>query len=251
MKNIASLLIVIFSIAMSACGPGNRSEKSQAVHEDSIRSVNYHAFQMHLSALRAVREEFKGPIEEGSITVAKGVKFKTNIMDDSTSAITNEVEKLNAKMEHAQKDSTTIYGALLTRFKLLKTQNKYLTATYTNGAHLLRFTSEITIDDKHEEDKDFYFDNASLVYFRERHTFTADEQRLMTDDSYFLRDGRVVYAYRDEGSGQDSKDRMNIMSMKRFLLTGNLTAHISKEFGIFKSDYEILLLQPLEPLLYP
>jgi hypothetical protein len=126
-----------------------------------------------------------------------------------------------------------------------------LTATYTEDAHLLRYTAEITLDDKHEEDRDFYFNNGELVYFRERHTFTQEELDFMTDDSYFLRNGKVIYAYRDEGSAQERKDKMNVIPTKRFLLKGDLTAHVSKEFEKFKQDYEILLTQPLEPLIYP
>ena len=220
-------------------------------HEDSVRVVTDKAFQVHLAELQKFRETFAGPSIEAGEAVIKGEKFKTNILDDSTAAITAGFEKLKIKLEHAQKDSTTIYGALLTRFRLLKTQHKYLTGTYSDDAHLLRFTSEVTFDDKHEEDMDFYFSGSNLVYFRERRTSIHEEQDIMTEDCYFLRDGRVAYAYRDEGTAQDSKDRMNVMSMKRYLLKGDLTAHVSKAFDNFKSDYDILINQPLEPLIYP
>jgi len=213
--------------------------------------VSDRTFQAHLAELQKKRSELIGPVEDGDPTVARGDKFRTNLMDDYTSAVTGEFEKLNAKLENAQKDSTTIYGGLLTRFKLLNTQHKYLTATYTSEAHLLRFTSEITFDDKHEEDRDLYFNNDTLVYFRERHTYTQDEQDVRTDDSYFIQNGKIAYAYRDEGSIQEQKNRMNVIPLKRYFLKGNLAAHVSKEFELFRHDYDILLNKPLEPLIYP
>ena len=250
MKFLTVISILILSICMASCGQ-KKDNANQLTHEDSLKIINDRAFQIRLAELQKVRDTLTGPAIVGQIDVSKGDKFKTNILDDSTAVITGDFEKLNSKLERAQKDSTTMYGGLLTRFRLLKTQHKYLTGTYTEDAHLLRFTSEITIDDRHEDDRDFYFDNFTLVYFRERHTYTKDEQDLMNDDSYFLRDGKVVYAYRDEGTAPERKDRMNVMSMKRYLLKGDLTAHVSKEFDNFRADYNILLDQPLEPLIYP
>lgn len=249
-KHFIFFLIICLSISMGSCGHKNGG-KDQLTHEDSLRILSDKAFQIQLASLQKVREELNFPAWEGEPEVREGDKFKTNILDDSTKMLTNGFEKLKAKLERAQKDSSTIYGGLLTRFRLLNTQHKYLTATYTDEAHLLRFTSEITFDDKHEEDRDLYFSNGVLVYFRERRTFTQDEQDLMTDDSYFISNGRVAYAYRDEGTAQEAKDRMNLMSLKRFYIKGNLNAHVAKEFANFKQDYEILLNQPLEPLLYP
>jgi hypothetical protein len=250
MRQRLLILIVGCSIMMFSCSE-KRSHAIQLAHDDSLRIVNDKIFQRQLSDLQKVRENLIGPSLDGEITVTKGDKFKTNVLDDSTSAITAGFEKLNAKMERAQKDSTTLYGPLFTRFRLLKTQHKYLTATYTDEAHLLRFSSEITFDDKHEEDRDFYFTNGNLAYFRERHTSNQEGQDLMIEDSYFLFDGKVAYAYRDEGKADEVKDRMNVMSLKRFILKGDLTAHVSKEFNSFKKDYDILLTQPLEPLIYP
>jgi hypothetical protein len=250
MKQFISVSILVFAILLSSCGH-KHAGTNHLTREDSIRILSERAFQAQLSDLQKVREELYGPAFEGDPAVSKGDKFKTNIMDDSTTSITGGFEKLKAKLEHAQKDSSTLYGALLTRFRLLNTQHKYLTGTYTDEAHLLRYTSEITFDDKHEEDRDFYFTNNTLIYFRERRTFTMDEQDLMTEDSYFLRNGKVTYAYRDEGTALELKDRMNVMSLKRFQLKGDLTSHVGREFNNFKQDYEILLNQPLEPLIYP
>ncbi len=251
MKQLTRILILIVSLALGACSHKNNGEV-KLTQEDSARVLSDKAFQVQLAQLQKVRETITGPaLTEGDATVAKGEKFKTNIMGDFAVGVTGDYEKLKAKLEHAQKDSSTIYGGLLTRFRLLNSQHKYLTATYTDEAHLLRFTSEITFDDKHEEDRDFYFNNGTLVYFRERRTFTQDEQDLLTEDSYFIKDEKVVYSYRDEGSAQERKDRMNVLSLKRFNLTGDLTGHVAREFDNFKKDYDILLNQPLEPLIYP
>lgn len=250
MKFLVGSSIVFLCLSMNSCIIRN-SDSIRASREDSLKVANDKYFQAQLMRLQKVREDLTGPSAEGDGSVTKGDRFRTSIVGDSVSNITEAFEKLQSKMERAQKDSTTIYGALMTRFRFFNSQHKYLTATYTDDAHLLRFTSEITFDEKHEEDKDFYFTNGSLVYFRERHTFTGDEQDLMTDDAYFVRDGKVVYAYRDEGSAQSRRDRMNVMSMKRFSLTGNLNAHVSRELEKFRQDYEILLSQRLEPLLYP
>ena len=199
-----------------------------------------------------MHEDFSGPVMDGDPLVTGGEKFKSYLMDDTTTVITNRVERMESKLEHAQKDSTTDYGALLTRFRLLKTQHKYLTGTYSDEAHLLRFTTEVTFDDKHEEDRDFYFNKGKLVYFRERHTYAQEEQDISTDDSYFLVNGKVVYSYRDLGAAQVRKDKMDYMaSFKRYHLTGNVTSHVAKEFDSFKQDYGILLASPLEPLIYP
>lgn len=221
------------------------------IQEDSIRISSERSMQARISSLQKVREELTGPEQHGDPAVSPGDRFKTSLLDDSTTVITVRFEKLKAKLERAQKDSTTLYGALMTRFRLFNSQHKYLTATYDEEAHLLRYTEEVTLDDKHEEDRDFYFNNGELVYFRERHTFTQEEQDVMTDDSYFLKGAKVVYAYRDEGSAAERKDRMNLMSTKRFLLRGDLTAHVSKEFDNFKHDYDVLITQRLEPLIYP
>ena len=219
--------------------------------EDSLRIYSERMMQAHLSSLQKIHEELSGPTQPGDPTVSAGDKFKTNLLDDSNTIITVRFEKLKARLERAQKDSTTLYGVLMTRFRLFNSQHKYLTATYDDSAHLLRYTEEVTLDDRHEEDRDFYFQNGELVYFRERHTFAKEEQDIMTDDSYFIQGKKVVYAYRDEGSAAERKDRMNLMSTRRFVLLGDLNAHVSKEFDNFKHDYDVLLTQRLEPLIYP
>lgn len=214
--------------------------------------MNDRAYQIKLSELQKVREDFIGPyVGEMGASVTLGDKFRTYLMDDTTTVITGRIEKLESKLEHAQKDSTTEYGAILTRFKLLKTQHKYMTGTYDDQGHLLRFTTEVTFDDKREEEKNFYFKNGELVYFRERHTFTQEEQDFATDDSYFLVNGKVAFAYRDLGAAQVRKDKMDYMaSIKRYHLNGDLTSHVAVEFENFKKDYDILLICPLEPLIY-
>ena len=250
MKQFVVFLLVCLSISMSSCGH-RKSGASQLNHEDSLYVASDKAFQIQLTSLQKFREEFSFAAVDGDPMVIKGDRFKTNLLNDSTRSLTNSFERLKIKLERAQKDSTTIYGGLLTRFRLLNSQHNYLTATYTSDAHLLRYTSEVTLDDKHEDDRDFYFNNGTLVYFRERHTFTQDEQNLMTEDSYFFKNGKVTYSYIDEGIAQDIKDKMNLMSLKRFFIKGNLDAHVAKEFENFKQDYEILVSQPLEPLIYP
>ena len=250
MKQLITLFIICLSIGMASCG-NHKSGANQLSHEDSVYVASDRVFQIQLTSLQKFREDLSFSQVDGDPTVIKGDRFKTNLMDDSTRSLTNNFEKLKIKLERAQKDSTTIYGGLLTRFRLLNSQHKYLTATYTSDAHLLRYNSEVTFDDKHEESRDFYFTNGTLVYFRERRTFTQDEQDQMTDDSYFVKNGKVNYSYRDEGVAQDIKDKMNLMSLKRFFIKGNVDAHVAKEFENFKQDYDILISQPLEPLIYP
>lgn len=247
---VCALLLIPASLSFDSC-TGRRGAAKQMNAEDSVRVASDRAYLNRLKGLQAVREELTGPVDAGDPAVKAGDKFKTNLLDDSSNVVTGSFEKLKAKMERAQKDSTTVYGALLTRFRLLNSQHKYLTATYSDEAHLLRYTEEVTLDDKHEEDRDFYFNSGELVYFREKHTFTKDDQDMMTDDAYFLKNGKVVYSYRDEGSALESKDRINLMSTKRYLLHGDLTSHVAREFEHFKHDYDILLSQPLEPLIYP
>jgi hypothetical protein len=250
MKQIITFSIIILSISLSFC-TGRKVKAKQMTHEDSVKVKSDRALQLRLSELQKVHEDLVGPITSGEdATVAQGAKFSTNLLGDSINEITGRFEKLNAKLEHAQKDSTTTYGALLTRFRLLNTQNKYLTATYTGGARLLRFTSEITFDDKHEEDRDYYFSNDTLVYLRIRHTFTQDELDFMTDDSYFIKNRVVKYSYRDQGSAPERRNKMDMIPLKRYHLNGNTTAHVSQEFEEFKHDYEILLSRSLEPLIY-
>ena len=242
--------MVILATSLCSCG-GNKGAAKAMAPEDSLRVAYEKNLRTRMSDLQKVREDLSGPAQAGDAAVRPGDKFKTSLLDDSISTITANFEKLKAKLERAQKDSSTPYGALMTRFRLLNSQHKYLTATYNEDAHLLRYTEEVTFDDKHEEDRDFYFNNGELVYFRERHTFSQEEQDMMTDDSYFMVGKKVSYAYRDEGSALERKDRMNLISTKRFVLLGDLTAHVSKEFDNFKHDYDILLTQRLEPLIYP
>ena len=206
---------------------------------------------MRLAELQNVREDLVGPIASGDASVTQGAKFSTNLLGDSIRAITGEFEKINAKLEHSQKDSTTPYGAILTRFKLLNTQHKYLTAMYTNAARLLKFTSVVTFDDKHEEDREYFFVDDTLDYFRVKRTFVQDEQDVVTDDSYFLKNNRVVYSYRDQGSAPERRNRMDVIPLKRYYLKGNIMPYVSKEFEDFKHDYDIILSRPLEPLIYP
>ena len=171
MKQFVAILIGVTTISLLSC-THESTGKIKLTHEDSLKIMSDLAFRNTLSELQKVRENFSGPVMAGDPLVTGGEKFKSYLMDDTTSFITGQVEKLESKLVNAQKDSTTDYGALLTRFRLLKTQHKYLTGTYNDEAHLLRFTSEITFDDRHEEDRDFYFNNDTLVYFRERHTYT-------------------------------------------------------------------------------
>lgn len=250
MKQIITFPIIILSLSLSFC-TGRGGKDKQMTYEDSVSVKSDRAFQVRLSELQKVRRDLVGPTMQGDASVAKGAKFSTNLLGDSIDEITGGFEKLNAKLEQAQKDSSTAYGALLTRFRLLNTQHKYITATYTSGARLLRFTSEITFDDRHEEDRDYYFSNDSLVYLRVRHTFTQNEQDVMTDDSYFIKNCTVEYSYRDQGSAPERKNKMDVIPMTRYYIKGNVTAQVSKEFEEFKHDYEILLSRSLEPLIYP
>ena len=251
MKQLASILIIITTISLLSC-THDSTGKVKLSYEDSLKIISDLAFQNTLSKLQKVHEDFSGPVMDGDTLVTGGEKFKSYLMDDTTTVIINQVGKLESKLRHAQKDSTTDYGALLTRFRMLKAKRKYLTGTYNDEAHLLRFTSEITFDDKHEEDKDYYFNNDTLVYFRERRTYAQKEQDISTDDFYFLINGKVAYSYRDVGAAEVQRDKMDYMaSMKRYHLNGNLTAYVAMEFEEFKQDYDILLASPLEPLIYP
>lgn len=250
MRQLIILSFVILSISLSFCS-GKRGKAKQLTSEDSMRIKSERAFQMRLIELQNFRQNLVGPVATGDPSVTIGVKFSTNLLGDSIKAITSEFEKINAKLERAQKDSATAYGALLTRFKLLNTQQKYLTAMYSNSAKLLRFTSVITLDDKHEEDRDYYFVNDTLVYLRVKRTFSEEEQDVMTDDSYFMKNNRVVYSYRDEGSAPEHRNRMDVIPLKRYYLKGNIAGHVSKEFDDFKHEYDLILSRPLEPLIYP
>ena len=249
MRQLITFSIIILSISLSFCS-GRRGKVNQMTTEDSVRIKSDQAYQRRLSELQNVRESLIGPVIVGDGFVSQGTKFNVNL-GDSIKIILNEFEKINAKLEHAQKDSATAYGALLTRFKLLNSQHKYLTAMYTNAAHLLRFTSVITLDDKHKEERDYYFVNDSLVYLRQKHTYTEDEQDVMTDDSYFMRNNRVVYSYRDQGSAPERRNSMDVIPLKRYYLKGDVNAHVSKEFEGFKQEYDMILARPLEPLIYP
>ncbi len=250
MKKAFLFFSLLLAISLSSCTQkGKGAEKLST--EDSLKLVSDIAYKAHLAELQKIRENFIGPDSVTGGSVKKGDRFTSSLLNDSLQLITAHVEKLMAKMEAAQKDSTTLYGALLTRFRQLKTQHKYLTATYDDQARLLRFTSEVSFDDKHEEDRDFYFDNDTVVYFRFRKTSTSDDQDIMTDDSYFFRNGKIVYSYRDEGETQMRRDKMDVINTKRYKLDGNQNGQVAKEFEEFKKDYDILLLRPLEPLIYP
>jgi hypothetical protein len=250
MKQIVSIGLVFLTLTFSACSH-KKSGKPVMTAEDSLKIQEEIYHKVHMKELQKVRDSLIGPIDDGSApSVKRGDAFKTSLLDDSTQAITAGFEKLKAKLDLAQKDSSTSYGTLMTRFRQFDTQEKYLTATYTDEAHILRYTSEISFDDKHEEERDFYFNNGVLVFFTERHTFNVDEQDRLISDSYFIRDGKVAYAFRDEGNAPQIRDKINLLTLRRFALTGNLTAHVAKEFADFKHDYEILISQPLEQLIY-
>ena len=250
MKLLIVFSILILSLSLSFCS-GRKSKVKALTSEDSVRIKSERAFQMRLIELQNFRENLIGPVGTGDSSVILGAKFSTNLLGDSIKAITSEFEKINAKLERAQKDSSTAYGALLTRFKLLNTQQKYLTGMYSGDARLLKFTSVITLDDKHEEDRDYYFVNDTLAYLRVKRTFTEGEQDIMTDDSYFVKNNKVVYSYRDQGSAPEHRNRMDVIPLKRYYLKGNISGHVSREFEDFKHEYDILLSRPLEPLIYP
>jgi hypothetical protein len=250
MKQLITFSMIILTVGLTSC-TDRRGQAKPMTHEDTLRVKSDQALRVRLLQLQKMHENLIAPVADGDPTVCEGEKYKTNLLGDSINAITGRFEALESKLERAQKDSSTIYGALLTRFRLLSTQHKYLTATYTSEAHLLRFTSEITFDDKHEEDRDYYFSNDTLVYLRVKRTYTQDDQDVMTDDSYFIRNGKVGYAYRDMGNAPSRRNRMNVIPLERYHMKGNVTAHVSKEFEGFRQDYDILLNRPFEPLMYP
>jgi hypothetical protein len=246
-------LLFIFSLGvltgLASCG-GGKGKQVAMTAEDSARVSYVKAFRVRVAALQKVREDISGPEESGEDKVLPDDRSKSLLSDDSISTIIAGFQKLQDRISDAQKDSSTYYGILFTRFKLIDGEHKYLTATYDQNAHLLRYTEQLTIDDRHEEERDFYFDAGQLTYYRSIIKFPHEEQDEVNDDSYFLVGRQVVYAYRNQGSAPDKKDKMNVIPTRKFLLTGNLTVHVSKEFESFRRDYEILLKQPLEPLLY-
>jgi|GEM_PF-2726718 len=249
-KQIIPAALVLFTTGFASC-----SSKSGGVaplsKEDSIKVRSDETLRARLAILQSQKENLSGPSKDGDPTVSDGDLVEARLVSDSANSIIKGFEKIKTKLERAQKDSTTSYGALLTRFRLLSSKHKYITATYTDNAHLLRFTSEVTTDDKHKDYYDFYFSNGELVYFRERHNSTRDDQDIQTDDTYYIQKGVVVYSYRDDGSAPSRKDHMGVISSRRYALKGDVTAHVAKEFANFRGEHDLLAAQPLEPLIYP
>ncbi len=246
-------LLALATLAMASCSHRPHGPKPMT-HADSVRRAAEAATNAYLADMDKVRDTLDGPTDPGtgSGEVVRGDKYKTNLLDDSTVAITTSFEKLNARIQKSQKDSTTIYGRLISRFKALDSEHKYLAATYTSEGHLLTFHSEITRDDKHELDCDFYFDKGVLRYFRERRTYTLedDDQDILSDDSYLMSGSRVLYCYRDEGHAQRLKDHMDLMHLSRYALRGDVPGHVYRAYRAFLSDYDILLGQPMEMMVY-
>lgn len=244
------VILILGSFALPSC-VNHSKEREQLRLQDSARAVEDRKLKAHLAELSKVDMQVYGPSSAGTGLVQRAELYKAFETDSSIKRAIHVFMVLQARLDKAEKDSTTRYGRLLTRFKLLNAQKKYLVGTYGDQAELLRYSSKTTIDDKHEVNIDFYFYKDSLAFFREKKTATEDEQDLMTDDSYFLFGGKVVLAYRDEGSARVQRDKMNVMSIKRYRLIGDLTGHVSNEFSIFRADYDSLKLQTLEALIYP
>ncbi len=253
-----SSVIILFLSLWMVWGTSCRERAHGPKHMtqvDSARRVAAIAQIARLAELGKIHEDFEGPVDpgQGNGEVSKGGKFQTNIQNDSIATVTRSFEKFSAKIKKAQEDSSTAYGVLMSRFKVLDSQHKYLAATYSSDGHLLTFHSEITRDDKHELDYDMYFDHGRLRYIRERRTYThedEEEQSLLTDDSYYMSGADALYYYRDEGTALTQHDHMELMHMSRYNLKGDIKGHTARIFDLFKKDYEVLLSQSLEAMIY-
>ena len=215
------------------------------------------ADHQRLRELEKINEELTGPsdtaISNGK--VSKGAKFGSDLIDDSTAAIIRSFDKLNNKLKAAQEDSTTPYGILISRFKTIDSDHKYLSATYTGTGHLLTFHSEVTNDDKHKQEYDLYFDKGKLRYISEQRTYTttdADDEQvdMSTCDAYYMSGSTLLYAYRDEAVSPQKKDHIELMKMFRYTLQGDARGHAARAYGQFLRDYQLLMAQPMERMIY-
>ena len=246
-------LIIGLVILCSSCGHRPRGRRPMTT-EDSARRVAAAATEAYLIRMNQVREQLDGPgPATGTGEVIRGGRYKSDLRDDSNTVITRALDKYNAKLNLAMKDSTTSYGVLMSRFSVAAdTLHKYIAATYSNSGHLLAYHSEVAIDEKHKVDYDLYFDKSKLIFFRERRTNTLeeDDQDLLSDDSYFMSGGKVLFCYRDEGQTQHKRDHMELINLARYTLRGDVTGHVAQGYEVFRHDYEALLAQPLELMVY-
>ncbi|MCW3125619.1 MAG: hypothetical protein JWO03_1277 [Bacteroidetes bacterium] len=252
MRFLCSLSIIVLCLLCSSCRQRAHGRRVMTT-EDSLRRAAAIIEATHLSDMEKVREDFEGPVAAtGTGEVSRGDAFKTDALDDFTKAIIRSFEKYNGKLTQAMKDSTTAFGVLMSRFSVQDSLHKYMAATYSRDGHLLTFHSEITQDDRHKLAWDLYFDKGKLIYFHERHSYTIedDEQDALTDDSYFISAGRVLYSYRDDGHAQHQRDHMDLIHVTRYSLRGDVAGHAAKAFEIFQIDYAGLLMQPLESMVY-
>ena len=109
------------------------------------------------------------------------------------------------------------------------------------------------MDSRHELDYDLRFNEGLLVYIRERRSLVLDTDDLstqLTDESYFMSGAVVQYSYRDAGLLQPRHGRTEAIRMTRYTLVGDVSGHVAHMYDLFLKDYDILLAQPLEAMIY-
>lgn len=251
-KIIYLFSILSLFIITSGCGQNKKdstSNESKLSSEDSAIMARLDATEKRLEPFQKVREDFIGPTSTGNPELTRGGEISGNAIPSQYSNAVDAVDAWKKVISDASLDSTTEIGPMMSRGKLLDASQKFLHADYDRNAHVVHYYDHYDVGNT-RYDEDFYFKNSELLFYEHKISEHKGDNVHLIQDDFYLKDGKVIYGFRDEGTSKATNKSLNFVDVLRYQLNGDKTAHVAKAFADFQEAYKILLAEKLDANIY-
>ncbi len=238
-------------LCFNSCGNNKKSHAtgSGLSRQDSLDIARLDSTKKKLEPLQKYRENLKGPAAASGAALTRGAEISGSEAPAEFESIITEIDGWKSAVSKAGTDSTTDFGPLMTRGKIIDATQKFMNATYDRHAHLIYYYDHY---DKGTTryDNDYYFKDGSLVYYEHKVSEHNGGSAHLVQDEFYLSGGKVIYAFRDEGTDADKGKSINFVTVSRYQLNGDATGYVGNAFELFMKDYKVLLEEELEASIY-
>jgi hypothetical protein len=240
---------VIFFVLLSLMGCGDKQKQDESMKR-------YQAMQAKEAAIDSVYGKLNETLTAvdatpSAVVLETGELLSEKSLTTDIKSIVNAAEIYKKEYENAMRDSTTPYGALLERRTYLPAQKKHVNAAYSKRGTLIEFRVEE--GDETRNQWTFLVKDGNVLHAQNKRSETKDGQRHLTQDEFFIRDRKVIYAFRDQGSTDASKKGgvVTFITTDRYAMKGDANSAVAAAFETMKKEHDDLKrLEKIKVMLY-
>jgi hypothetical protein len=243
MKNVA-LLLTFLIFGLVACNNKTKHETADEkkdgpmTHEDSVYE-QYLAEQKAYEKYKSVKQDFVFPLPTGG-SPELSIGKKAGGLSKQAKEATALYEIYKQELEAAKDDSTTEMGCLMERSTYITSLDRHIMGTYDKYGKLLTLRISDDSDDG-EDEEEFVFKEGVLLLYSHKVSETHGTEGKLTQDEFYINNGKVGHAYRDYGTGPVEKGKiLNFIDVDRFTLQGDWDAAVADAATRFKQSIALI-----------